>query len=178
MKKNILTLTLFVAVGVLSRIIPHPWNFTGITALAIFAGVLSKNNKALFVAPLVALFISDLILGFHSTMITTYLGFAIVGFLSLVIHNEKNIHYTDNKILKQSGVLTAVALSGSLIFFVVSNLGVWLSASMYELSFKGLVQCFVAALPFLDNQIAGDLFYSFVFYLLYKASLVTARQEA
>lgn len=178
MKKNILTLILFVVVGILSRIIPHPWNFTGITALAIFAGVLSKDNKTLFLAPLLALFISDMIIGFHSTMIATYLGFAIVGFLSVVLHNEKQIRYSENNLLKQSGILSLMAISGSFIFFAISNLGVWLSSGMYELSFAGLVQCFIAALPFLDNQLAGDLFYSFIFLFVYKASLVSMRQEA
>lgn len=164
MKKNLLSLALFILIGVLSRVIPHPWNFTGITSMALFAGLLSKENKFLFLAPLASLFVSDLILGFHNTMIYTYLGFALVGLLSL--------QYASSRVLLKANFKNLLTLSGysavgGLVFFIVSNFGVWYSSNMYSHTVAGLVNCYVAGIPFLDNQLLGDLFYSFVFMMVY-----------
>lgn len=165
MKKNLLSLAFFILIGVLSRVIPHPWNFTGITAMALFAGLLSKENKFLFLAPLASLFVSDLILGFHNTMIYTYLGFAVMGLLSLQYASENVISKIN---FKNMVTIFSCSVVGSLVFFIISNFGVWYSSSMYPHNFSGLVSCYVAGLPFLDNQILGDLFYSFVFLISYQ----------
>lgn len=164
MKKNLLSLALFILIGVLSRVIPHPWNFTGITAMALFAGLLAKENKFLFLAPLASLFVSDLILGFHNTMIYTYLGFAIVGLLSLQFASQ---HVVSKFSFKNMASIFGYSAVGSLVFFIISNFGVWYSSSMYPHSLSGLVSCYVAGLPFLDNQFLGDLSYSFVFMMVY-----------
>lgn len=167
MKKNLLSLLLFITIGTLSRVIPHPWNFTGITAMAIFAGLLAKENKFLFIAPLASLFLSDLILGFHNTMVFTYLGFAVIGLLNLQFFSKNLSEVVNLKKSQQIFSMLGVSLSGSLVFFVISNFGVWFSTAMYAKNVAGLVQCFVAALPFLQNQMLGDAFYSLCFLALF-----------
>lgn len=161
MKKEMMSFLVLVSIGILSRLIPHPWNFTGITAMAIFSGLVFKNSKYFVLAPMVALFISDLIIGFHNTMIFTYLGFSVVGFLSLLTFNHSSFSKIEGK-AKSYGLYGALSLVGSLLFFLISNFGVWFSSAMYEKSFLGLTQCLVAGLPFLENQITGDLFYTAV----------------
>lgn len=163
MKKNLLSLALFILIGVLSRVIPHPWNFTGITAMALFAGLLSKDNKFLFLAPLASLFVSDLILGFHNTMIYTYLGFALIGLISIQASSKKASDIINMAWNNQVLSVLGLSVSGSFIFFMISNFGVWISTDMYEKSLVGITQCYLAGLPFFQNQLAGDAFYSLVF---------------
>ncbi|MCK6599531.1 MAG: hypothetical protein L6Q37_14290 [Bdellovibrionaceae bacterium] len=171
MKKELKVFLLLVLVGVLSRLIPHPWNFTGITAMAIFTGVNFRQNKFLIFSPLVALFISDLILGLHATMVFTYLGFSLVGFLAASF-SERQVSLVKKtgfgasmtKSLQSIGVLSLVS---SFIFYLVTNLGVWLTTAIYEKTMQGLFACYIAGLPFLDNQILGDLFYSTIFYIVF-----------
>lgn len=163
MKKDLISLGLIVLVGVLSRLIPHPWNFTGVTAMAIISGVLFKKNKFLFVSPLLALFISDLLIGFHETMLFTYLGFAVVGLLSLQILSTLKLFSEEPQNYKKYAVLGGSSLVGSLLFFMISNFGVWLSTGMYSMTYSGLVECYIAGIPFLFNQVTGDLFYMSIF---------------
>lgn len=174
MKKNLLSLALFILIGVLSRVIPHPWNFTGITAMALFAGLLAKENKFLFLAPLISLFISDLILGFHNTMIYTYLGFAVIGLISIQSYSKNISDVLKMGWNKQIFSILGLSVSGSIIFFIISNFGVWFSTGLYEKSVMGLAQCYIAGLPFLQNQLAGDAFYSLVFLVV--LNLVTAQK--
>lgn len=52
----------------------------------------------------------------------------------------------------------------SLVFYLISNFGVWLSTNMYERSFEGLVCCYIAALPFIKYQWLGDFAYGSLLY--------------
>jgi hypothetical protein len=149
------TIMMFILGAALTRWIPHPPNATAIGAMALFAGFQSTSLLVALALPLAALFLGDLMMGFHETMMFTYLGFGLVVGLS----------YFSKRILQQSFVkkglsVISMALLGSLIFFVVSNVGVWLTSSMYTHDLKGLAECFVMALPFLDNQVVGDLVYT------------------
>ena len=163
MKKNLLSLALFILIGVLSRVIPHPWNFTGITAMALFAGLLAKENKFLFLAPLASLFVSDLILGFHNTMVFTYLGFALVSIISIQVNGKDITSFVTSKLKKQLVSVLGLSVSGSFIFYLVSNFGVWFSTDMYPKTFVGLLECYLAGIPFAKNQLLGDLVYSIAF---------------
>jgi hypothetical protein len=58
----------------------------------------------------------------------------------------------------------AVMVPCSLVFFALSNFAVWAFSGMYSLDFAGLTQCYVAALPFLQNTVAGDLFWTAVLF--------------
>jgi len=138
----------------LSRFLPHPPNFTPIAAMALAGGVYLDKRFA-FVVPLAALLLSDAIIGFHSLMIFVYGSFVAIGFIGLWLKSHK----------KPLPVFGA-ALASSVLFFVVSNFGVWVLAdgSIYPRSLAGLVECYVAAIPFFQNTMLGDVVYTGVLF--------------
>lgn len=150
---QVITLTLMVLAAAFSRLIPHPWNFTAIGAMALFGGAYFSSKKQSLLIPMLALFLSDLILGLHSTMLFVYAGFALIVVLGWALRK-------DQPALK----VGAFALLSSFIFFAVSNFGVWMMGAMYPKTLAGLAECYIAAVPFFGNQIAGDLFFSGVLF--------------
>jgi len=141
---------LLIVFAVITRLMPHPFNFTAIGALALFSGSVIKNKKFAFLVPLVAMLIGDSIIGFHSSMIPVYLCFAVTVWIGMTVVREINL----------LSVPTASIIS-SILFFVVTNLPFWyVDISLYPLTWQGTVESYTAALPFFGNQVAGDLFYS------------------
>lgn len=144
-----------IIVAAFSRLIPHSPNFTSVGAMALFAGSAMGLSLASFLVPAVVMLLTDLVLGMHPTMIFVYGAFALTVVLGAVL-------------LKNSarGVkLLSVSLAASLLFFFITNLGVWLVGGYYTGDLKGLVECYIMALPFFKNQVTGDLMYSvLIFY--------------
>jgi len=139
---------LVVLAAVLMRFLPHPANVAPIAAMALFGGAYLNKKYAVFL-PLVVMFASDLFLGFHKTMPFVYGSFLIASIIGISLKNK----------VKIKPVLGASLLS-SVIFYVVTNFGVWLTSGMYELTGLGLIRCYVLAIPFFRNTLAGDLFYT------------------
>jgi hypothetical protein len=139
--------------GALMRLIPHWPNFTPIAAMALFGGAYLQKKHLAFIIPLAALFVSDLILGLHSWMIPVYISFAVVVGIGIMLRNR----------IKFGTVLLAT-LSASVMFFIVTNFSVWLVSPFYTKDIAGLLTCYTAGLPFLNNGLLGDLFYSGVFF--------------
>ena len=133
-----------------SRIIPHPWNFTPVLAVGIFSGFYFKQFFVSFFIVIVAMFLGDLYLGFHSTMFFTYVSLAIAVGFGLYVKNFKL-----NEIL-WSG------LASSAGFFLVTNFGVWITLEMYEKNLAGLVNAYVMAIPFFHNTLISTLLYLFL----------------
>lgn len=161
--KLYLVLTMIVA-GAMMRLIPHWPNFTPIAAIALFGGTFVKRKELAFLIPVAAMLLSDLIIGFHSTMLPVYLSFiAIVG-LGLILKQKLTVVNT-----------LSASLASSIIFYLVTNFASWYSGIMpYPMNVGGLVQSYIAGLPFFFNGILGDLFYnSVLFGSLY---LITNRQ--
>ncbi|MCR8629551.1 hypothetical protein BEN42_20070, partial [Leptospira interrogans serovar Canicola] len=102
--------------------------------------------------PVCALLISDLLIGFHDQMIPVY-G---ISLLLVVAGWRLRISSSVSKIALWS-------LSGSVLFFLVTNFYVWL-AGYYSYDLNGLVQCFIMAVPFFQNSLLGDLFYTTVLF--------------
>lgn len=138
-----------VILAVFSRLLPHPPNVAPITAIALF-GTATLSGFTGVVIPLFIMFISDLFLGFHKTMPFVYGSFFLIGFLGLLLHN--NISFKN---------ITVVSILSSLIFFFITNFGVWLTSSMYPHTASGLIQAYLMGIPFLRNTLAGDLLYSY-----------------
>ena len=142
--------------AILSRFLPHPPNFTPIAAIALLSSKGFANRWVAFLIPIVSLFISDLFLGLHTTIPFVYGSFILIALLGRYV---KKIN------------IFSVLLS-SLIFFLVTNLGVWLLH--YPLSAEGLFQCYILALPFFLNMVIGDLVYGasliYPFYVLQKSN--------
>jgi hypothetical protein len=143
------------------RLVPHPPNFTPMAALALFCGAQLGRRPAAFLIPLAAMLISDLYLGFfvygfglfHAQMPLIYASFALIALLGTLNHRR----------IEPVRVGVTV-LAGSLLFFWLSNLGVWLTGTMYPKNLAGLVTCYVAAIPYYRNMLMGDLFYAYVLF--------------
>ena len=148
-------LTLFVALtagSVLWRILPHEWNMTPFMALALFAGARLPAGAWRYALPLGGMLLADLVIGLHATMMWVYGAMVALVLLGTVLKGRVLPWYLGG------------AVAGSLLFFVVTNFGVWASTSMYPGSVEGLVACYVAALPFLAKSMAADLFFTVVFF--------------
>ncbi|HET7819819.1 MAG TPA: DUF6580 family putative transport protein [Bacteroidia bacterium] len=154
-----ITITIFLAA--LSRLLPHPFNFTPIGAMALFGGAYFSNKKLSFIIPLVAMFASDCLIGFHNTILYVYVSFILITFIGIFISNKIN---AKNIIL--------ASLTSSFLFFIISNLGVWMSDSTSH-GMIGLFNTYFAAIPFYNNEplgsflfnnILGDLFFNGVLF--------------
>ena len=151
-----------------SRIIPHMPNFTPIGAIALFGGAYLKNKYHAFLIPIASLWLSDLILNnfiftlysdftwFYPGFLWQYISFTLIivlGYFFLKKINFKNVFIT--------------ATSSSILFFIITNFGVWISGSMYTLDFQGLITCYVMALPFFKGTLLSFMCYSaFLFGIL------------
>jgi hypothetical protein len=136
-----------------SRLIPHPPNFTAVGALALFSGATLGRGRWGLVVPLLALLLSDAVLGFHSLMPVVYLAFGLIVLLGRKLSQGLGPY---------AARLWAASFAASLIFFFISNVGVWFF--YYPRSLEGLSACFVAALPFFKNTLLGDLLFSSVLF--------------
>lgn len=147
---------ILIVIGVLLRLIPHLPNFVPVGAVALFGGSV-LGRKSAIVIPLSIMVLSDVFLGLHSVIGYTWGGFLLIGIFAF--------HFLRDRV---SPVRVVVAsLVGSTIFFVVSNLGVWLSGFLYPLTFAGLVQCFYMALPFFRSTLVSDFLYSGILFGVY-----------
>ena len=143
-----------------SRLIPHPPNFTPIVAVAIMSGYFFKNIKLSFVVLLIAMLLVDVFLGFYKHMLFVYLSLFLITFIFFKISNKINF-----KNLFVFGFL------GSLIFYLVSNFGVWASGVVspitnlpYEKNLNGLISCYFLAIPFFKNTLFSTIVFSYAAY--------------
>ena len=139
-----------IAAAAALRLVPHPPNFSPIDAMALFSGAyLARRGAIAFAAPLAALLLSDLVLGFYHGMATVYFAVALIVLLGSFTLRRVSV-------LRVGGA----ALASSILFFVVTNFGMWLSSGIYPRTLAGLEACYVAAIPFFQNTVVGDLFYA------------------
>ena len=138
-----------IAAAAALRLVPHPPNFTPIGAMALFSGALLGRRAIAFAAPLGALLLSDLVLGFYHGQATVYFSVALIVMLGMLTLQRRSA-------LR----VAAVAVASSILFFLITNFGMWLFSGIYPQTMMGLEACFIAAIPFFQNTIAGDLFYS------------------
>ena len=125
-----------------SRVIPHPPNFTPILGMAVFAGAIFDKKIYSFLIPLLAMILSDLFLGFHSSIIIVYVAICLNVLIG--INLIKNFSYTK--------IIISLIL-GSLVFFIITNFAVWYLSEMYPHNLEGLIACYTLALPFFQNTI-------------------------
>lgn len=168
---EILFVLFLVVLGVVSRMIPHPWNFTAIGSMALFSGFSIRSNKSLVLLTFVSLVISDALIGFYDGMVYTYIGFA-VGMLLSVGYFRKQLALS---FAGRAMALTGLSVVSSFVFFLITNFGVWKGSTFYAQDISGLIMSYVAGLPFLFNQVAGDLFYAGIIFVLYE--YLTATQK-
>ena len=138
-----------IAAAAALRLVPHPPNFSPIDAMALFSGAYVARRWLSFVAPLAALFLSDLVLGFYHGVTTVYGTVAVIVLIGWWISSNRS-----------AVRIAAGAVAGSITFFVITNFGMWLFSGFYPVTGAGLVACYTAASPFFQNTLAGDLFYA------------------
>lgn len=152
----------------LIRLIPHPWNFTPIGSIGLFAGTWC-NPKIAWLVPLIPLFIGDMITGFYDPfiMVFVYAGFALSAVIGRLFLARKRTA------LRFGGAITVNAI----VFYLVSNFPVWLT--YYPRTAAGLVECYVKGLPYMGNMVLGDtVFVAILFGLYFLALKLTHDQHA
>jgi hypothetical protein len=159
-------ISLIILLAALSRLIPHPANFSPIAAMSLFGAAYYARRKWAFVVPVASMWISDLVVNnvlyaeyfghfvwFTPGFYWTYGSFAVIALIGLVFLRKISV----------TNVIGA-SLTASVAFFLVSNFGVWASTDMYAKSWTGLVDCYAAGVPFFRYTLSGDLIYSGVLF--------------
>lgn len=140
MNRNLIII-LMILLAVATRLLPHPPNVAPITGIALFAAHRFNDKKLAFILPILCMIITDAVLGFHSVIPFVYL--AIIGISFIGIFSNK--------------INTITIFKSSLLFFFISNFGVWLLG--YPNTISGFLTCYTMALPFFINTIIGDFFF-------------------
>ncbi|HAD09117.1 MAG TPA: hypothetical protein DCF62_06530 [Porticoccaceae bacterium] len=138
-----------IGVIALTRLLPHPPNFSPVVALALFGGAAFAERRLAYLVPLAAMLLADLFIGFHQTMMFVYVGMALVVVIGRWLGENRRLP-----------VLALTALAGSGVFFLLSNAGVWWLGATYPHSLEGLLACYVAALPFFHNTVLATVVFA------------------
>ncbi len=152
MEKRIILIGVILAAAA-SRILPHPPNIAPIAGIALFAGANLGFLPGLIIS-LSAMLLSDAVIGFHGTMLYVYGSFILIILLGRLLQNKQT-----------PGRLFGMSLFSSILFFIITNFGVWAEGQLYAKNITGLQTVYVMGLPFLRNTMIGDMFYTFaIFY--------------
>ncbi|MDO8462332.1 MAG: hypothetical protein Q7S98_05685 [Deltaproteobacteria bacterium] len=148
MKPRFLMIVGMILAAALSRLIPHPLNFAPIVAMALFGGACFSKKQTALIVTFGALLLSDLLLGFYPDVLVVYASYLLIIGLGTLLKNRRS-----------PLPVAAATLASSLLFFVVTNFGVWAIQPIYPKTVAGLVACYVAAIPYFSNTLAGDAVY-------------------
>jgi len=146
MKDKVFYLVFFGIILALSRIIPHPPNFTPILASAIMAPMLIKDRLFGIAIPIFAMFISDIVIGFYSYQFVIYSSILIIALFSPMRKNYISL-----------GIM---AVGGSVWFFLSTNFAEWIIWDYYPKTFEGLITCYTLALPFFKNTLISTCLFT------------------
>jgi hypothetical protein len=151
--------------GALLRLLPHPPNFAPIGGTGLFSGSRLRGWEA-YLVPLVAMLVTDPIRSAMAGHYPAYSSMTVVIYASLLVYVFLGRTFLRDS--RNPGRIAAVTLVGSLQFFLITNFFVWLGSEVeYPHTFAGLISCYTAAIPFLQNTVIGDLFYTGVLTLAY-----------
>ncbi|MFP7723480.1 DUF6580 family putative transport protein [Lysobacter sp. A3-1-A15] len=155
-----LALAGLIALAALSRVLPHPPNFSPVAAVALFAGAYFASRAWAFIVPLAALALSDLVLAsMHGGLYANWFSgsgiWLVYGCIALTTAMGLGLQGRVS-----GGRVLGYSLAGSVLFFLVTNFGAWLGSPMYPKTVGGLGAAYVAGVPFFQWTVAGTLFYS------------------
>ncbi|RJQ31422.1 hypothetical protein C4572_02460 [Candidatus Parcubacteria bacterium] len=161
LKRKILISVILIILGVVTRILPHPFNFAPLAGIALFSGVYLGAVYAVAI-PVGSMFAGDVVLGFYELpiMISVYASYALIGLIGLLIKKHKSVE-----------IVLGSSLLSSFLFFFFTNGAVWFFGTWYDHNLQGLTDAFILALPFFRNTVVGDLFYTSILF----GSLETVR---
>ena len=149
--KGIIFLTFLL---VISRVIPHPPNFTPILAGIIFLPFIRKDLIFSIIVPLAAMLISDFFIGMHSLMFWTYTPIILLSYLTFTLHKDSILR------------IGSLSILSPMTFFLISNLGVWINSSSYAKNIFGLMECYFNAIPFYTSSAISCILFTALFYLI------------
>jgi hypothetical protein len=146
---------LLILAAALSRLLPHLPNATPVAAMALFGAALLPRRGVALAAPLLALFISDIFLGFYSPtgMLSVYGATLLVGLLGFVVLPSER---------PRPAHIALASIVGSVLFYVITNGACWWTG--YPHTYAGLSLCFTLALPFFRNETIATLGYCFLLF--------------
>lgn len=149
---------LLLGLGIIARVAVHVPNFSPVIAIALFGGAYLDRKYAI-ILPVALMLATDMILGFHPTMPFTWGCMALIAVMGLWVRERK-------------GLLTVIGggFLGAVIFYIVTNFGVWLTSGMYAKSWAGLTECYVMAIPFFKTSLLSTLVYTAVLFGLYEGA--------
>lgn len=157
-KKTLFLAAMLVAVSVIGRIIPHPWNMTPVIGATIFAGVTLGKRWALAI-PLASMFLSDMVIGFYNWkfLAVVYGAMLLIGLVSYLSKEQKG-----------TTAFLARPVMASVFFFLTTNAAVCFFGTMYPHSAAGLLASYISGLPFFGRDLLGNLLYVSVFFGMYE----------
>ena len=166
MNNRTLALLSLIMVAMVTRFIPHAPNFTAVGAAALLGGALFRNPFKSILIPVLVLFTSDLIL--NNVVYTQYYdgwvwltpGFALIygGFILSVFIGRFMTNGFKVLPLVGAGLLSAI------VFYLLTNAGSWQASPLYTKDFSGLMNAYIAGLPFLLNQVLGTMVYGAILF--------------
>ncbi len=151
--QQLITVASIIVVLAIFRLLPHWPNVSPVAAMALFGGAYFADKRMAFIVPFLALFLSDLFLGLHNSMVFVYTGFALTVAVGFALKNRITITNT-----------LFAAVAASVVFFLLTNLGSWLMSGIYAKSASGLMQAYVAGIPFFQNSLLGNLAYAVIIF--------------
>ena len=149
------TTALLILLVAISRFLPHPPNATPVMAMALFGGALFERKWLGLAVPVLAMLLSDALIGFHGTMGAVYGSLALAWLVGAVALRNPTV-----------GRVVAGSVTASILFFLITNFAVWYGSAYYPQTAGGLLGCYTAGLAFYKNQsfflngLVGDLFFS------------------
>jgi len=151
---------LLIILGFTMRLIPHVPNMAPVAAIALFSGTYLPKKVVPWV-PLAIMVASDLIIGLHDMVLFTWGSFILIGFMGSWLKNRKSWKN-----------IVGASLASSVMFFLVTNFGVWITR--YPLTFQGFAECYIKAVPFFRNTLVSDLFFITVLFGSYELGRIFA----
>jgi hypothetical protein len=146
--QTIVALAMIVLAAIL-RIVPHPWNFTPIGAMALFSGAVVLDRRIAFLFPAATLVVSDIFIGFSILEPLIYLSFLVNVFIGLWLRGRRT-----------PVNIGAATLLGAVQFFLVTNFGVWMFLNTFPKTAAGLLTCYAVGAPLFWNTLAGDALFA------------------
>ena len=149
LKKEIFPISLILILA-FARLIPHPPNFTPIIAVAIMSSYFFRNTLLSCTVVIISMLLADIFIGFYKNIFFVYLSLLLITYI---------FSHINRKIKLKN--LFIFGLLGSVIFFILSNFGVWILSEMYEKNLNGLINCYLLAVPFFINTLLSTIIFSY-----------------
>jgi len=166
-KKNILLIIIISLIALSARLISHSPNFSPLASVMLFTGVYGQSKKYIII-PLIALFISDVFLGFYKMeiMLAVYGSLTLISVLGFWLKKNKNVLN-----------IASSSLAAALLFFLISNGAVWYFGSWYRHDLSGLALCYNLAIPFFKNTLISNIIYASLLFGVYETVSQLIKQK-